>query len=245
MKPQLIPYSIILLAGLFISLFTACTPAYIPNAIHTPLFKQKGEIHGQVGTGTCGYDFQGAYAVTDNIGVMLNASIANRTSDSTNNYHKHAFVEMAGGYYYPIDQNATVEIYGGYGIGAVDAYYENSLLVSSARAYHHRVFIQPAIGVSTKIFDASFTPRIVLLNVTMVDPDLASSNTRSFYPYVEPCLTTRVGYKYVKYFFQIGLSINITNDYRNFSHQPLILNTGVQLSLFRDYDKVSTSSIAD
>jgi hypothetical protein len=67
------PIALLLYAGAVVYL-TSCAPAYVPNALNTPLFNNKGEIHIAANTGISGFDPQLAYAVTDNIGVMVNGS---------------------------------------------------------------------------------------------------------------------------------------------------------------------------
>ncbi len=85
------------LLACIIILFHACAPAYVPDVINTPLLSNKDELQVSLNTGISGFDPQIAYAVTDHIGVMLNGSFTNRISDSTDNYHKHTFVEVGSG----------------------------------------------------------------------------------------------------------------------------------------------------
>lgn len=198
-----------------------CAPAYVPNVINTPLLTNKGEIQAAIHSGISGTDPQFAYAITDNIGVMLNGSFANRTLDSTNNFHKHEFIEIGTGYYTKIGESGRFETFTGYGFGKLKANFGNDLWITYTDVNSSRIFIQPTIGASTDIFDGSLSSRFVM--VTMHQDSKRSSEY-----FIEPVITSKVGYKYVKAVFQIGLSIPLNSEEINFSYQPLIFSVGVQ-----------------
>ena len=102
-------------------------------------------------------------------------------------------------------------------------------------AHYNRYFIQPGIGVKQDFFEASFCTRIAYVDVY----DLKSNNpnlrpTSSIF--VEPVLTGRFGYKYVKFFTQFGLSMH-TIDVLSLYSLPVILNFGMNLSFSELYKK--------
>ncbi len=211
-----------------IILLSGCAPLYIPNTVNTPLLSNKGEIQGAVYTGTSGFDPQLAYAITDNIGIMLNGSFENSESDTTGDYHKHQFYELGIGYYKKLSDMGRFEIFGGYGFGNINAYSEVALFNSIADVKSNRIFIQPAFGLSSKIFDLSFASRFVVVNI---QNDLIKS-TRSF---IEPAFTARVGWKQVKFAYQIGYSIPFNED-AIIEYQPLMMSIGIHVNINKVFD---------
>lgn len=206
----------------------SCAPAYTPNMVNTPLLTTEGEFQAQIGTGTSGFDGQLAYAISDQVGVMLNASYANRSDTGSKNFHKHAFAEMGAGYSIPLNRSGRFEIYGGGGMGTVDAKFGynslfNSYVEDRSRATLTRLFLQPTIGVTNNVFDGSFTPRLIFLNVNNKD-SLFVSNTWD--PFVEPTFTAKVGWKYVKVVFQIGFSVPLV-ELKNYRNEPFMFSIGL------------------
>jgi len=207
----------------------SCSPEYLPNKINTPLFEDKGEIQGSVSRGISGTDAQLAYALTDHIGVMANTSFNSQTSDTTDNFHKHNFAEFGIGYYSNVTDNAVVSIYGGYGFGDVKSYTENNLIDNNTTdADLKRIFIQPSFGVTTDYFDASLAPRFVLMDVKYSDELLNESS--GYHPIIEPVVTTRFGFKNVKFITQAGLSLPFNGEKLDFDIQPFIFSVGLHLN---------------
>ena len=205
-----------------------CAPAYVPNVINTPLLSNKGEIQAGIHTGVSGTDPQFAYAITDNIGIMLNGSFANRTSDSTDDFHKHQFVELGTGYYTKIGETGRFETFGGFGYGKLQAKFNNNLWNASSDVNSSRLFIQPSIGATTDIFDGSFSSRFVMVNMHQ-----ASNKSTGFF--LEPVLTGKIGYKYVKAVFQLGLSIPLNSANIDFNYQPFLFSIGLQGYIFKTH----------
>ena len=214
-----------ILVGLF-----SCSPEYLPNMASTPVFEDKGEIQANIGAGISGIDAQMAYAVTDHIGVMANTSFRSQTSDTTDDFHKHNFAEFGTGYYTNITKKATISIYGGYGFGNVKSLDEDNLIDNDVTdADFNRIFLQPAFGVTTKHFDASFTPRLVFVDVKYNEEVL--NEAKGFHPIIEPVLTTRFGFENVKFITQAGLSLPFNTEKLDFDIQPFIISVGVHLNL--------------
>src|SRR6056297_213766 len=101
----------------------SCSPEYIPNMANSPMFSNKGEFQANIATGTSNFDAQAAYAITDHIGIMVNGSYGNETNDTTDDYHKHSFIEGGLGYFENLGESLRYEIYGGYGIGKTEGFY--------------------------------------------------------------------------------------------------------------------------
>jgi hypothetical protein len=227
-NPALFYFRLILLSGVVFYL-VSCAPAYVPNTLNTPLLNNKGEIQIGINSGIAGFDPQLAYAVTDHIGIMLNGSFRNSTSDSSDAFHKHAFLELAPGYYTNLGKIGRFEVYGGYGYSRLKAYSESGIIESFADASCNRFFIQPAIGLTTPIVDFSFASRFALVNLRQNDLHF----TELFF---EPALTCKLGYKYVKGIVQMGLSLPANSEGIDFNYQPFIFSIGIQAAINRHYE---------
>ena len=213
--------------------FTSCSPEYVPNMVNSPMFNNQGEFQATIAAGNNSFDAQTAIAVTNNIGIMVNGSYGNETSDSSNDFHKHSFIEAGIGYYEIFKGKFRYEIYGGYGFGEVEGYFEDALFdeeITNTR--YNRFFIQPGIGVSTRIFDGSFSPRFVLVQM---DTKGAYFGTAQFNTFFEPVITTKIGSKYLKFIAQFGISLPVGNQELNFDYQFLIFNFGLNFNLGRKY----------
>ncbi len=221
---------IIPITGLGLLLFAgSCAPAYIPNMINTPMLSNKGEGQVSFNFGLAGFDPQVSYAITDHLGVMLNGSFANRTSDSTDNFHQHAFIEAGTGYFQKIGTSGRFETYGGAGFGKLKAEFDNELWITRSDVNCMRFFVQPAVGASTDIFDGSLAARFVVLNLKQ-----ESKNSTGLF--IEPAITAEVGYKYAKAIFQFGLAIPLNQSKIEYNYQPFIFSVGMQATLGRIYD---------
>lgn len=222
MKTRLIhPERLILLCAVVIN---SCAPAYIPNVINTPLLDHKGEFQANLNTGFAGFDPQIAYTVTDHLGLMVNGSFANRTSDSTDNFHKHQFLELGMGYYSKLTDNVLFELYGGFGVGKLKSEYDNGFWISLSDVNSRRAFIQPSVGVTTQIFDASLASRFTMVNLFQHD----YSNTGYFW---EPAITVKLGYEYAKALLQFGFAIPFKEETLDFNYRPFLFSMGLQFTL--------------
>ncbi len=205
--------------NLIVVLTVSCAPVYTPNIINTPLLSSKGELQALIGTGTSGVDPQCAYAVTNHFGVMLNASFANR-NDSLH-YHKHNFGETGLGYTLQIQDAACFEVFAGGGYGTVDALYSRNGYNIKSKGELVKFFLQPTISAKGKIVEGAFTQRLVFIKMNNGEGDF---NTNKLYSFIEPTITVKLGWKYVKIFFQMGFSIPL-NTY-SVTNQPFMFNVG-------------------
>ena len=213
--------------GTVIIILNACAPAYVPNAINTPLLSNKGEIQASLNGGISGFDPQVAYALTDHVGLALNGSFANRTSDSTDNYHKHNFVELGAGYYSKLGLIGRFETFGGVGFGNTRGDYSNELWSSYTNSSFTRLYLQPGIGIATSPFDGSLAARLVFVNMKQ-----GSQKGTGFF--LEPVVTLNMGFKYVKLFTQLGFSYPLKEEVE-FNYQPFIFSVGLHAYLFRHF----------
>jgi hypothetical protein len=113
-----IRYTFGLLAGLA-WLLSGCSSVYMPNVPNTPMLTSRGELSagGHV-TLKGNASFNGAYAVSDHFGVMLNGSTLNNQRKKQD--FRHNLVEVGGGYFTTFGQNnrRVLEVYTGVGRGS-------------------------------------------------------------------------------------------------------------------------------
>ncbi|MBN2892401.1 MAG: hypothetical protein JXL97_11075 [Bacteroidales bacterium] len=216
-------------------LVNACATAYTPNVVNVPLLNNKTETQISLHAGMNGTDAQVTYAATKNIGVMVNYSYKNNTSDSSSSFHSHNFIEGGIGYYTVFSKQGHFELFAGYGMGNVEALAETSISSSYVNATFQRIFIQPDFGFSSSFFDIGFSPRVVY--VIMKPEQFQYSSINNFF--VEPTGIMRFGFKYFFFTSQVGVSLPLqtieSSDW--FNYNPFIMSFGMQIKLFKIYDQ--------
>jgi len=217
-------FSILLFASA-IFLINSCAPAYVPNVINAPMLTNQGEIQAAIHFGTSGFNPQFAYAFTNHLGIMLNASFLDMTSDTSSTsdfYHKHSFFEFGPGYYTNFGSSRfKFGTYGGVGFGKINAEYENEIWNSRVEVKCTRLFLQPTVGVTSKIFDLGISTRFV---VVTFNQDSEKDTGIMF----EPALTAKLGWDHIKAVGQIGLSYPLNSDNIHFVYQPGLVSLGIQ-----------------
>jgi hypothetical protein len=191
----------------------SCSPRYYaPNQPNVPLLRAKGEVRfsvlGSEGQDVNSLEFQGAYALTNKLGVMVNTDLANGNDAS------HGFIMDGGaGYYRPL-RRFTFESYGGLGIGKALNQYSST---ESSDLGFTKFFLQPNIGVSARFVEAAFATRLTGLHYYRIQTTLAGptsdldyirSHASSFL--AEPSFIFRAGPRYAKFQFQLTRSFNLT-----------------------------------
>ncbi|MEA3318349.1 MAG: hypothetical protein U9R54_10360 [Bacteroidota bacterium] len=148
-------------------------------------------------------------------------------------FHKHFFIESGLGYYLKLSDLGRFDIFGGYGFGTVEGYYDNSIIGSTITdADFTRYFVQPSIGLTTQLFEANFATRFAFVKM---NPNGVNFDEGSYIPFIEPVMTGRLGYKNVKAILQIGVSLPIDRTNINFDYQPLIFNIGISYNIWKNY----------
>jgi hypothetical protein len=208
---------------ILIMILNSCAPAYIPNVVNAPMLQKKGDIQLNLNTGISGFDPQTSYAISNNIGIMLNGSFSKWNSNSTENFRRHNFVEIGGGYFKGFGDIGIFETYTGAGFGNISANYENELWSDNIKLNNMRLFVQSGIGISTNIIDACFSPRFTYVKLYQ-----NSNSEYSFF--IEPVISIKLGYKYIKAVLQAGLALPIQKE-TGFNYQPLIVSVGIQSKL--------------
>jgi hypothetical protein len=199
-----------------------CKTVYVPNAVNAPLLSQKGELRANLSAN----NLQAAYAVADGVGVIANGfwqkSSGDQKADSGQD-GKGYLLEAGVGHFRSLGDLLLFETYGGLGIGNVE--HDNWEKVNGARSDYRykasalKAFVQPSVGITRPFFDAALSTRLVALRPYSVEAvnypdarlqadDLYSLQDHTFV-FVEPAVTLRAGYKWVKLFVQYGFSLKL------------------------------------
>jgi hypothetical protein len=106
--------------------FSSCSSVYVPNVPNTPMLSAQGEFSGGAHISLRGNaNFNGAYAVSNHIGVLMGGAYMN--SERRRNDFNHKQIEIGGGYFtsFGPDQNRILEIYAGVGTGKTNRSFRN------------------------------------------------------------------------------------------------------------------------
>ena len=242
MKNQLIFIGLLVIS----MLSTSCnTTLYVPNAVNAPLLKEKNEIKASIGAS----NFQAAYGITGNVGVIANAYWDNFKADvtsggiTTETENKGKLFEVGVGYFKPITENVVFETYVGGGLGNIDFSNDNTQKYYEVDAT--KFFVQPAIGYVGKIFDIAFTPRFSAvkynglntrgytqaeLNEEYLNKSDVEGKTWMF---LEPAITARVGYKFIKLQAQFGFASKLTSG--DLKYESKFSSLGLSFNLAKWY----------
>jgi len=104
----------------------SCSSVYIPNVPNTPMLSAKGEFSGGAHISLKGNgNFNGAYALTNHLGVLLSGAYMN--NEKMRKDFNHKLVEVGGGYFntFGPDHNRILEIYAGIGTGSTNRSYRD------------------------------------------------------------------------------------------------------------------------
>ena len=204
---------------------------YVPPAQNVPLFKEKNEVRiaanysQDVGKE---FDIQAAYSITERFAIMTNfCSVADDVSEPQQSYGEGNYFDAAFGFYKPLDRNWVFEIYGGIGTSnQKHRYMDYNEPVSTAELSFISFFLQPNIGFTSKAFDVAVATRLSNITFHSIKDNRVSiqneydalsrisANKNSFL--IEPSLTLRVGWKYVKLQAQGLYSKHLSNQYLGF-----------------------------
>jgi len=226
MNPNTNFFLIPLLMVVLIFLSSCSLQLYAPNSENVPLFTEKKEARLEanfsgetdvLSTSIFGFNFQGAYAVSNHVGVMSNLFFAGGEDIWSEERASGGLFEAGAGYFQTLSQHVVFETYGGGGIGWVkrESYYNNS--ASHEKLNGQRIFVQPALGFTSKSFDAAFSLRCCELfynNSSNANGDsiLLLNNRNNSSMVVEPAITLRAGGQHVKFQTQFGISFNLNDQ---------------------------------
>lgn len=238
---------------LLVVMLSSCTRYYYaPNAQNVPLFKERNEYRIMAGMGKISDEIstgevQAAYSITDNFAVSANymgARGGDNLHDTSHNWGRGNYIEGSIGYFSPMQQNCVFELFAGLGNGSQHHQYGSTAKNNgSADLRLSRFFIQPAFGFSNKYVDIAMSLRISSLSFYHISRQVDSgdrgfgevsdiqASPNSFM--LEPALTLRGGWKYVKLQLQWVYSQNLNHPNLNFGNSNF--NIGLYFSIARRY----------
>lgn len=218
------------LALLFITLLAVCcSPIYYsPNSHNVPLLRTKGDVRVGLHGNATRLEASTAFAVDDNVGLTLDGGIFFPADDEQGDGGKGQFIQAGGGYFRPLNERLVFETYGIIGYGKVENHFPSTLdsfaqTTGIVETNLLRFGIQPSIGFTSRYFDAAFSTRLCGLSYFNTGGSLVFANTdqvayleeQNTQFLIEPALTLRGGYDYLKVQLQIGRSFNLSNpDFR-------------------------------
>lgn len=219
-----------------------CSPLYYsPNAQNIPVMKEKEQLNLSVNVNTSlntiGYEFQGAYGVTDNIALQFNAFWANSEDDAEYQSNgKGNLVEFGAGYYRKVSGNFVFETYGLIAFGKVK--YEDTSEETGIHQFIEtnftRIGVQPSISYSTKHLNASLSTRFAHIGYHNINGNYPFYDNNGNYTYTteanylkannsqwlaEPAITLQAGFKQVKLQAQYVISYNLGDSYFRNNYQ--------------------------
>lgn len=213
---------------------SSCKTAYYPTTHNSPMLNNKGEfqISGILGTGNL--ELQTAYAITNNIGIMVNGSYFNedreiKIDDEVSEITlTHNLIEAGVGYFTKFGGLGKFEVFAGGGVGNVPANFREITYVFDGTQTDKmtKFFVQPSVGIGSDFLD--FSGGVRISGITM---------NKQLVVFAEPELSIKLGYKNVRFVASMGLSLPVNNiDNLTWNYNPLIIGLGIQINLGRKYE---------
>jgi len=201
-------------------ILSSCHVLYVPNSFNSPLLRNKGDGQINAAVGVSGYEVQTAYAITDNVGVMANGQLLKSTNGDDIKEQRTLF-ELGIGYTEKYSDNGIFEFYGGGGLGRVPADFKNSDLYDGTQTTQmSRLFLQPGLGYVNDWLDMSVVTRLAATTI--------GNETNWFF---EPGFMTKIGYKRVRVYACLGLSVPFKKaEYRNWNNNPVLFSVGIHIN---------------
>ncbi|MGE7773932.1 hypothetical protein ACQKLP_04375 [Chitinophaga sp. NPDC101104] len=247
------------------ALFACNRNVYVPNQINVPLLKEKGEVKASVSLSDwqAAYAVTDNFAIMANgqyISRLLTVEGDGVDDDPIVDPNtRGGLIELGAGYTKAlgVSKKAVFEVYGGYGYGGFRTLEESYLYKpDSVRGYDdyrlrtkfHKFFIQPSFGLSHKVVEVAVSTRFSLVNFNNVssgsltwdgDPNMRMDFQRldgKLVGFMEPAATVRVGFKNIKWFWQLRASVPLRSDgveagpTLNNYFQPFSFNTGISVN---------------
>lgn len=229
---------------LFISLLiNSCSYPHMyhsPNMMVVPLFKDpvefSGTVTGSFGTVNPSFEMQAAMSLPSHIALGANFMTGGKNNSGTTYEDRsdYNYFEGFGGFYSSFADIGIFEMYAGYGEGiqkhtfAYNDYLGSGGWVQDGTAEMNfsKFFIQPDIGVRTKIIEGAFSLRFSKINFKELtysntvyrEDELAFLKANNSSWLIEPGITFRVGHDPVKFQIQGVFSANPSNPNQKLEH---------------------------
>jgi hypothetical protein len=227
-KPAFLLFSLMILCF-------SCKTAYVPNTVNVPLFDDAGQIRL---SGDLAGNVQFAASLGNSFAIMANGMFKKEGEETDLVYGKGSFGEIGIGGFSRSRTNLKYEAFVGAGVGKTYTK-DNGKTFEATGA---RFFFQPSLGYHHSIFELAFTPRLVAgkfqkPTTSYTIQELISNNladvNKPVWMFLEPAVTARVGYKWLKLQLQLGRSIKL-ND-QALSYKKEFTSLGVIFDLGRQY----------
>jgi hypothetical protein len=213
-------------------ILAGCVTLYKPNAVPSPLLKEKGELNtsATLGLSGCGlYNLQSAYAISNHTGIMVDGMAHNRktsSADSTVEKLNMFFGKAGAGYFTTFGnmKNGLFQCYGGGGYGVSSDKIKNTgQPAPEVSGKYFNIFLQPGLAYTKKNFNLAFDLRANYVRVFNIHAYLYEqfewwntdfrfySDTSLYFINLEPALTIKAGGEKLKGVFQLGAIIPAIN----------------------------------
>jgi hypothetical protein len=226
---------------------TGCAPVYyVPNVQNVPMLQGKGDGTFAVHAANLGGDIQGAYAVAEHVGIMVNAAVWHPKDDKDGDGASGGLFEVGVGYHHNLAGNLTWENYLLLGGGSLENHFPSTAAQYPATtgkldAKFTRYGIQPSLSLHSRVFDSAVSLRLLGLhysdvsgNLTYASQDqVAYLNSLSSQFLVEPAFTFKAGWDPIKLQLQLGFSKNVTTQ--DFRMRNGYVSLGLVYDLRRDH----------
>ena len=203
---------------------SSCSPKYyVANTQNVPLLSEKGEVDLTVSGNGDKVEFQGAFAITDFLGIKANGGVFIPSDLDNGNGGSGKFGELGIGYFTKLreSENWIFETYAIGGFGTMENHLPSTLedhptTTGKISANSFRVGIQPNIGYKSEYFTIALSSRFVHLSYDKIRGDLMFNNTQqttylsdhSSNFLIEPALTIKGGFEKIKLQLQYGYSLD-------------------------------------
>ena len=212
---------------------TGCVTLYKPNAIHSPMLKEKGELNasGSLGLSGCGIiNLQSAYATSNHTAIMIDGMVHQRNSrsdDSSVEKLNMFFGEAGAGYFTTLGDknNGLFQCYGGGGYGkTIDKIKISGQPNPEVYAKYFNIFIQPGMAYISKNIEVAFDLRANYVRLFDIHAYLYDqfewwnsdfhfySDTAVDFMNLEPAITIKGGGEKLKGVVQFGATIPTINS---------------------------------
>jgi hypothetical protein len=234
LKTVILAYPIAILLG-------SCSHSYyIPPTTNVPLLKEKNELRATItaggGSDIATTDFQAAYSITNHFAVMSNFMRASGSDDNENSSGTGNCFEIGAGYFTPIESSGLFEVYSGIGWSSQEHQYNSG---GTSDLSFRKIFFQPSIGLTFNFFDIALTSGFSTVNFFDVNYQLLPTDSnfesvseiaeKNLSLLFEPAITFRIGWKYIKFQTQLGLSHNLSHPELRF--EPLKISVGFTFAI--------------
>lgn len=220
MKKSRVKTNMVLFALAALSL-AGCSPVYYPNAVSNPILEEKGDLSLSISGGLYGGDVQTAVAIADHFGLSLNGQYYQIRHLTDKSIHtRNIFGEVGAIGFFDFGPSGKFELMAGYGEGNLYGVYQLEGFSDNKSVIQRRACFQPTIGWKREYFSMSMGCRMV-----MVELQQRSVSYQKFF--VEPMVTFKAGFPFMKFFAQVCCPIYAVNT-ASFVAPPILINVGVQ-----------------